>query len=151
MTDVLTPTQRRLNMMRIRARDTKPEILIRKGLHAEGFRFRLHRRNLPGRPDLVLARHRVCIFVNGCFWHGHHCEMFRMPVTRRDFWKNKITSNRKRDRRSVDTLLREGWRVLIVWECATRGTRRMLAKDLLKSCVRFIQDDDRTLELRSKP
>src|SRR5215471_13052693 len=98
MADVLTPEQRRLNMSRIRGRDTKPELLLRRSLHARGLRFRLHRRDLPGCPDLVFPRFRAAIFVHGCFWHGHTCPMFKMPKTRTVFWRNKIHKNLDRDR-----------------------------------------------------
>lgn len=90
MADVLTPEQRRLNMSRIRGRDTKPELLLRRGLHARGLRFRLHRKDLPGCPDLVFPRFRVTVFVHGCFWHGHECPMFKWPGTRTDFWRRKM-------------------------------------------------------------
>jgi len=89
MVDVLSPEQRRLNMSRIRGRDTKPEMLIRRGLHAQGFRYRLQNRKLPGRPDLVFPRYHAVIFVHGCFWHGHNCPMFKLPGTRQEFWSKK--------------------------------------------------------------
>jgi DNA mismatch endonuclease (patch repair protein) len=98
MTDVLTPEQRRLNMSRIRGRDTKPELLLRRGLHARGFRFRLNRKDLPGCPDLVFPRFRAVMFVHGCFWHWHDCPMFKWPATRTDFWRKKIEGNTKRVR-----------------------------------------------------
>jgi DNA mismatch endonuclease, patch repair protein len=97
MTDVLTPEQRRLNMSRIRGRDTKPELLLRRGLHARGFRFRLNRKDLPGCPDLVFPRFRAVMFVHGCFWHWHDCPMFKWPATRTDSWRKKIEGNTKRD------------------------------------------------------
>src|SRR5262245_20506194 len=93
MADVLTPEQRRLNMSRIRGADTKPERLVRSALHARGFRFRLHRRDLPGKPDLALPRYRAVILVHGCFWHGHKCSLFQLPETRREFWEAKIRGN----------------------------------------------------------
>ncbi len=99
MVDVLTSEQRSFNMSRIRGRDTKPELTLRRGLHSLGLRFRLHRRDLPGRPDLVFASRRAVVFVHGCFWHGHDCPMCRLPATRPDFWATKIAGNRARDRR----------------------------------------------------
>src|ERR1700731_2708856 len=125
MVDVLTPEQRSFNMSRIRGRDTKPELILRRGLHTLGFRFRLHRKDLPGRPDLVFPARRTVIFVHGCFWHGHHCPMCRMPVTRSAFWQTKIEGNRNRDRRAISDLVAAGWRVLVVWECALRGPARL--------------------------
>ena len=114
--------QRSRVMSRIRGSNTKPEILIRKMLHARGFRFRLHRKDLPGRPDIVLPRYNAVIFVNGCFWHGHNCHLFRSPKTREDFWHEKLNTNIERDRRNIALLRQSGWRVYIVWECAVRNS-----------------------------
>lgn len=139
MADVLTPAQRSLNMSRIRGRDTKPELVVRRGLHARGLRFRLHRRDLPGRPDLVLPRYRTAIFIHGCFWHGHHCPMFKWPATRPDFWKRKIGGNRERDAAAVAALRREGWRVLLIWECAARGPAKLPPATLMDRCERAIR------------
>ncbi|TCA08838.1 DNA mismatch endonuclease Vsr [Rhizobium leguminosarum bv. viciae] len=108
-------------MARIRSGDTKPEMFVRKGLHAAGLRFRLHVRKLPGSPDIVLPKYKSVIFVHGCFWHGHiGCNNFKLPKTRADFWATKIEGNCERDRRSKEALLQAGWRVLVIWECATR-------------------------------
>lgn len=108
-------------MSRIRSTDTVPEVKLRKALHAMGFRFRIHSRSLPGSPDIVLPKYRSAIFVHGCFWHGHEgCRNFRIPKTRPEFWTEKIGRNRERDRAAIDRLLQEGWRVLVVWECASR-------------------------------
>ena len=141
MVDVLTPTQRHLNMSRIRGKDTKPEMLIRRGLHALGFRFRLHRRDLPGRPDLVFPGRHAAIFVHGCFWHGHDCPMCKMPTTRPEFWRAKIDGNRDRDTRTIDALTAAGWRVLVVWECAVRGPGRRTEEDVLSSCAMFVRSE----------
>ncbi len=116
-----TPLTRSEMMARIRSADTKPELVVRKGLHAAGFRFRLHTRELPGSPDIVLRKHHCAIFVHGCFWHGHQeCGNFKLPKTRPEFWWAKISVNRARDQRARDALVNGGWRVLVVWECATR-------------------------------
>ena len=141
MVDVLTPAQRRLNMSRIRGKDTKPEMVLRRGLHALGFRFRLHRQDLPGRPDLVFPARRAVIFAHGCFWHGHACPMCRMPDTRPEFWVAKITGNRRRDETAENTLLSMGWRVLVVWECALRGTARLPEREVFRFCADFLQSD----------
>lgn len=124
MPDVLTPQQRRHNMARVRSRDTKPEWTVRRELHHSGFRYRLHVRSLPGKPDLVLSRHRTVVFVHGCFWHGHDCPAARLPATRADFWQEKIQSNRVRDAANAEALRALGWRVFTVWECALRGRAR---------------------------
>ena len=139
MADVLTKQQRRLNMSRIRGRNTKPEMIIRRGLHAKGLRFRLHCQDLPGRPDLVLPRHRAIILVHGCFWHGHGCHLCKTPQTRTSFWESKIAKTVERDRRTMEILIHEGWRVLIVWECALRGSRKIPIDRLLEECEAFIQ------------
>jgi DNA mismatch endonuclease, patch repair protein len=138
MVDVLTPTQRSFNMSRIRGRDTKPELVLRRGLHARGFRFRLHRRDLPGRPDLIFPSRRAVIFVHGCFWHGHDCPMCRLPATRADFWQAKIEGNRVRDQNAVRALAAIGWRILIVWECALRGPARRPVVAVLAGCEKFL-------------
>jgi DNA mismatch endonuclease (patch repair protein) len=107
-------------MAGIRGRDTKPELLIRKGLHAKGVRYRLHAKELPGRPDLYLPRFNAVILVHGCFWHGHDCRYFKVPKTRPEFWLGKIDSNRSRDVRTQQALQDSGLRILVIWECAIR-------------------------------
>jgi len=124
-TDVLTAEQRHLNMSRIRGKDTKPELRLRRLLHAAGLRYRLHGRELPGRPDLVFPKYRAVIFVHGCFWHRHHCPLFHWPKSREDFWQAKLNRNVERDHQTVARLLEAGWRVLTVWECALRGKLRL--------------------------
>ncbi|MCZ6652752.1 MAG: DNA mismatch endonuclease Vsr [Planctomycetota bacterium] len=127
--DVHTPEKRSFNMSRIRSRDSRPEVLLRKLVHSLGFRFRLHRRDLPGTPDLVLPRQGRIIFVHGCFWHMHHCRYGRVkPATRAEFWETKRQGNVTRDRRQIRKLRRLGWRVLVVWECQTRDLEKLRAK-----------------------
>ena len=145
MADVLTPDQRKLNMSRIRDRDTKPEMLIRRGLHARGFRYRLHDRKLPGRPDLVFPRYHAVVFVHGCFWHGHSCPMFKLPITHQEFWATKIASNRARDERVTGALLKLGWRVANVWECSIRGPTRLTNDEVISECQKFLLSDEVTL------
>lgn len=145
MVDVLTPEQRRLNMSRVKGRNTRPEMLLRRGLHARGFRFRLHSKELPGRPDLVFPKHRACVFVHGCFWHGHTCALSKMPSTRKEFWENKISGNRARDQKVAQALFDSGWKVLIVWECATRGRHRLNEDELINRCAKFITTPDTQL------
>lgn len=141
MVDVLTPAQRQLNMSRIRGKDTKPELLLRRGLHALGFRFRLHRKDLPGRPDLVFPGRRAVIFVHGCFWHGHDCPMCKLPATRPEFWQAKIAGNRDRDERAIRALGVAGWRVLVVWECAIHGPEKLPPGTALAQCAAFVQGE----------
>jgi DNA mismatch endonuclease (patch repair protein) len=144
MTDVLTTEQRRLNMSRIRGKDTKPELMLRHGLHARGQRYRLHRKDLPGRPDMVFPRYRAALFVHGCFWHGHDCPLFKLPATRRQFWAAKIDSNRARDARDIIGLVAAGWRVLVVWECALKGPARRPADSVLAGIVSWLASSDPT-------
>ncbi len=108
-------------MAGIRSTDTRPEIAIRSALHANGFRYRLHSRKVPGKPDMVFPRYRAAVFVNGCFWHGHDCHLFRLPATRADFWSEKIARNRARDAKVRQQLHEAGWRALTIWECAIKG------------------------------
>lgn len=113
-------------MAAIRGKDTAPELAVRRMLHAMGYRFRLHRRDLPGSPDIVLPRHGKAIFVHGCFWHGHEgCRRASTPGTRRDYWLPKIERNRARDRHAVTRMRRAGWSVAVVWECAMRRPDRL--------------------------
>lgn len=122
MADIKDEASRSRNMRAIRGTDTKPEILVRRGLHSQGFRFRLHRTDLPGRPDLVLPRYRAVVFVHGCFWHRHvGCRYASTPATRADFWALKFAANVERDRRVRSELLTEDWRVATIWECCLRA------------------------------
>lgn len=121
MVDVVDRETRSKMMSNIRGRDTKPEMLVRRTLHAAGFRFRLHDRLMPGRPDIVLPKYRVAILVHGCFWHRHEgCRFCTTPATRPEFWHDKFASNVKRDARNLDLLVSSGWRVATIWECALR-------------------------------
>lgn len=120
MTDVLDPATRSLVMSRVRSKDTKPEIQVRRALHAAGYRFRLHRRDLPGKPDIVLPRYRTAVFINGCFWHGHDCRKFKWPQTNAEFWRAKITRNMERDREAHARLVSQGWQVHIIWTCSIK-------------------------------
>jgi DNA mismatch endonuclease (patch repair protein) len=129
-------------MAGIRWKDTRPEMVLRRGLHARGFRYRLHDRRLPGRPDLTLPKHRAVIFVNGCFWHGHDCHLFRLPATRREFWQQKIEGNRDRDAATRSALLASGWRVLSVWECALKGRARLSLEEVLDEASNWLANGD---------
>ena len=129
MTDVLTPEQRKYNMSRIRYKNTRPEMIVRSLVHVMGFRYKLHNSALPGKPDLVLTRHKKIIFVHGCFWHMHTCKYgIVKPRTNAEFWENKRLGNVKRDRKNIRELKKNGWRVLIVWECLDKNLPRLLNK-----------------------
>lgn len=118
MADVHDKATRSYNMSRIKGTDTKPEMLVRKYLHAKGIRYRLHNKNLPGNPDLTLTKYHTVIFVNGCFWHGHNgCKYFVLPKTRTKWWQKKIEETIKRDSKAFEKLSELGWRSIIIWEC----------------------------------
>lgn len=135
--DSLTPEQRSALMRRVRSKDTTPEIRVRRALHARGFRYRLHHPDLPGKPDLVLSRFRTCIFVHGCFWHGHEaCKKASVPKTNTEFWVKKFSRNRDRDLKMRTLLEGIGWRVVTVWECQTEKAEEF--ERLLDEIVREI-------------
>ena len=126
MSDTLSQIQRSYNMSRIRGKNTKPEILVRKGLHARGFRFRLHNKKLPGSPDIILPKYGVAIMVNGCFWHGHKgCRYATKPKTNIEFWEAKIARNRHRDEVTTAHLEALGWTVITIWECELRANSQL--------------------------
>lgn len=118
--DTISPIERSALMGRIRSKDTQPEMVVRSLLHRLGYRFRLHRKDLPGRPDIVLPRHRKIILIHGCFWHGHTCRLASKPKSNEDYWAGKISGNRARDARNLSVLLNAGWSVLELWECEVR-------------------------------
>jgi DNA mismatch endonuclease, patch repair protein len=122
MVDVVSPAVRSRMMAGIKSKNTKPEVLLRRALHAKGFRFRLHSTSVPGRPDMIFPKYRAAVFVNGCFWHGHDCKYFKLPSTRPEFWAQKITRNKARDAVVTSQLDEAGWHQLTVWECSLRGT-----------------------------
>ncbi|MDD2878812.1 MAG: very short patch repair endonuclease [Rhodoferax sp.] len=127
--DTLTPAQRSACMSRVRSKDTKPEMIVRRLLHGRGFRYRLHDKRLPGKPDLTFAGRRKVIFVHGCFWHMHEgCSHAGIPKSRLDFWKSKLEHNRSRDQMNVALLEKMGWRVLVVWECELRDMNAVTTK-----------------------
>jgi DNA mismatch endonuclease, patch repair protein len=118
MADKHSKEQRSYNMSKVKAKDTKPELLVRKYLHKNGLRYRLHVKEMPGKPDIVFPKYKTVIFINGCFWHGHeNCKFATLPKTREQFWQNKITSNINRDKKAKENLRAEGWQVVTVWEC----------------------------------
>ena len=137
-------------MSRIRGKNTKPEKFIRSSLHNLGFRFRLHAKNLPGKPDLVLPKYRTVIFVHGCFWHGHDCHLFKWPSTRKEFWRKKITRNQEKDLETLSSLKKEGWRVLTVWECAVKGRTRIPIKKTTERVVSWLVSTRKIGEIKGK-
>ena len=148
MAEKLTSSQRSRCMSRIRGKNTKPEILVRKGLHARGFRFRLHNKKLPGRPDIVLPKYGAAIMVNGCFWHGHKgCQYATKPKSNVEFWETKIARNRHRDEVTTAHLEALGWTVITVWECELRGKLESNTRlDKLADEIRFIGESKKRQE-----
>ena len=146
MADVVRPEIRSRMMSGIRGKNTRPELILRKGLHALGFRYRLHAR-LPGRPDMVFPQLKAVLFVHGCFWHGHHCHLFKWPKTRDEFWRSKIEGNVARDQRSIAALRADGWRVGVVWECALKGRSRIPLTQVVRRCSSWLTSNRKSLEL----
>jgi DNA mismatch endonuclease (patch repair protein) len=126
--DSLTPDQRSARMRLVRAVDTGPELTVRRLVHHLGYRFRKHRRDLPGRPDMVFPSRRKVIFVHGCFWHRHACALGRMPKSRHEFWRPKLEANRARDIRNLTSLDQNGWSALVIWECELRNLDSVTAR-----------------------
>lgn len=143
--DKLTPQQRHKTMAAIRGKNTKPEIIVRKGLFKRGFRYRLNHKRLIGHPDIVLRKYRTCIFVNGCFWHGHEgCS--KIPSTNREFWEAKIRRNKERDIETQKELAKMGWHCITVWECELKPNVREKTLDSLAYTLNHIYLQDHTIE-----
>lgn len=143
MSDTMTKEQRHYCMSRIRGKDTRPEMVVRRWLHSEGFRYSLHSRRLPGCPDIVLRRYHTVIFINGCFWHGHPgCDKLRMPRSNVEFWQEKIRRNKERDAQEVAALEALGWNVIVVWECElSRRARDLTLRNLVDAVRRNIEPE----------
>lgn len=147
MTDIFTKEQRSYIMSRIKSENTRPELIVRKYLYNQGFRYRLHIKALPGSPDIVLKKYRTVIFINGCFWHGHeNCPIYKLPKTRSEWWKAKIGRNIKRDNKNRIQLRKMGWHVMTIWECQLKPTCRKQTLDgiiflLQKSYLSMYQID----------
>ena len=148
MPDVHDAATRSRNMAAIKGSHTKPEIQVRRAVHAAGFRYRLHDSKLPGKPDLVFPKYKAVIFVNGCFWHHHDCHLFQWPGTRKDFWRTKIDRNVANDTRADVALLSSGWRVATVWECALRGRTRLDERHAMRVLTDWIQSEQKTITIR---
>ncbi|GAB2828494.1 very short patch repair endonuclease [Ferruginibacter profundus] len=132
MADVHDKKTRSYNMSRIKGKDTKPEMLVRRFLHAHGFRYKLHDKKLPGKPDIVLPKYKTVIFVHGCFWHGHEgCKYYVVPKTRTEWWRNKINKNKLKDHIAMQTLRLEGWMVLEIWECELKNSKSETTLDAI--------------------
>jgi len=132
-------------MSGIRGKNTKPEVLIRQRLHARGYRFRLHRKDLPGSPDIVLPKFKAAILINGCFWHGHQCRLFKWPKTRADFWRKKIKGNILRDRKKLAELHMIKWRVCVLWECEVKGADEEHLTEVTDSLTKWLNGKESVL------
>lgn len=150
MADKINRERRSWNMSRIRSKDTKPEILLRKALHEMGFRYRLHDRKLPGSPDFVFLKYKAVIFVNGCFWHRHGCKATATPSTNQELWLKKFADTITRDKRNIQDLLDCGWRVAIVWECVLRG-KKELPDIIATELVDWLHSELKLLSIPSSP
>ena len=137
-------------MSSISGRDTKPEVLIAKALFRKGFRYRKHYKSLPGKPDLVFPRYREIISVNGCFWHRHHCHLFKWPATRREFWENKINGTVHRDERNSAFYRAEGWRELVIWECSIKGKYRRDIDEVVNSTAIWLKGEALAMSIAGK-
>lgn len=148
MADIVDQTTRSRMMAGIRSVDTRPELAVRKALFAKGFRYRLHPRNVPGKPDIAFPRYHAALFVNGCFWHGHDCRLFRLPGTRSEFWAAKIQRNRERDAAVRQQLQAQGWRVLTIWECAIRGRDAHALPCVIGEAAKWLTSADTVRDIR---
>ena len=134
-------------MSGIRGKNTKPELIIRKALHRRGFRFRLYDETLPGKPDIVLPKYHAVIQIQGCFWHGHNCHLFKWPSSRPDFWREKISGNKQRDSRNLQALKDLEWRVLLIWECALKGKQRLPFEQLIELVENWLLVGNQFIEI----
>lgn len=150
MVDVVDRSKRAKMMAGIKGKDTKAELLVRKGLYQLGFRYRLHRKDLPGKPDLVFSKHKAVIYVNGCFWHGHDCHLFKWPSSRPEFWKEKITSNVERDKRNLAACTNSGWKALVIWECSLKGKTRRNLNEVIHTTANWLLYDAQSAEISGK-
>ena len=147
MVDVVSKEKRSKMMSGIRYKDTKPEIKIRKVLHAKGFRYSLHNSKLPGKPDIVLPKYNAIIFINGCFWHQHNCHLFKWPSTRTEFWREKISGNKDRDKQNILKLKESSWRILTIWECAIKGKNKRSFDDVIDITSNWIKSQNKEMEI----
>jgi DNA mismatch endonuclease (patch repair protein) len=148
MADIVDKPTRSRMMSGIRGKDTKPELTIRRGLHRLGFRYALHSRRIPGRPDLVLPKYKALILVHGCFWHGHECHLFKWPGgDRAQFWRDKIDGNKQRDKARLERYKQEGWRIAVVWECSLKGRTRLGDEEVIDRLAAWLQGRNAFIEI----
>ena len=148
MFDVHPPHVRSKNMAAIKSSDTRLELLIRKSLHKKGYRYTLNNSKLPGKPDIVLPKHNAALFIHGCFWHCHECALFKWPKTKREFWHEKLTKNKKNDAKNQNELNLQGWRIGIIWECSVRGSCRIPQERLVEIIILWLESEQRRFEVQ---
>ena len=151
MADVVSPAVRSRMMSGIKNSNTKPEILVRREMHRRGFRYKLHSKDLPGKPDIVFQKYRAVIFIHGCLWHRHQCHLFKWPCVddpqKAEFWRNKINSNSERDARQLADLIERNWRVGVVWECALKGKSKVNVTEVGELLTEWLTSDLRVKEI----
>ena len=150
MADIVSKKKRSMMMSGIQGKDTKPELKIRSALHKLGYRYKLHDKHLPGKPDLVFPKYKAVIFINGCFWHLHDCHLFKWPSTRNEFWREKLTGNKERDENNLQILKEKGWRTLIIWECALKGKHKLSFNTTITSVSEWLKNFDHHIEITGK-
>lgn len=150
MADIVSKKKRSEMMSGIQGKDTKPELKIRSALHKFGFRYKLYDKTLPGKPDLVFPKYNAVILIHGCFWHLHDCHLFKWPSTRPEFWRKKITENKERDKKNVLDLKKDGWRIMIIWECALKGKYKLDFGSTIRSISEWLKSSDIYAEITGR-
>ena len=148
MTDVVDKATRSRMMSGIKGKDTQPELRVRKELHKLGFRYKLHQKGMPGKPDLVFPKYKAILFINGCFWHGHDCHLFKYPATQKEFWREKINKTKETDARNISLLMKDGWRVLNIWECSLKGSEKIGLEEVIYRTTTWLVSKCIFLEIR---
>lgn len=148
MTDIVDKATRSRMMSGIKGKDTQPELRVRKELHKLGFRYKLHQKGMPGKPDLVFPKYKAILFINGCFWHGHDCHLFKYPATQKEFWREKINKTKETDSRNISLLIKDGWRVLEIWECSLKGSEKIGLEEVIYHTTTWLVSECNFLEIR---
>ncbi len=147
MSDIVDKETRSRMMAGIKGKNTKPELVIRKAIFNRGFRYRIHEKKLPGKPDIVLKKYKAVIFIHGCFWHKHNCHLFKWPKSNPNFWKKKISTNKKNDLQNINKLIESGWRITIIWECSLKGKGKPDFEELITKLCDWIESSEERLEI----